>query len=181
MHLTNNKSTPAVQFLEGVYGNSVRIYLQESSNSCRKFHEMRSIKTQFSRRRSKCTLRIRNWSRPVANKKTIFFELPSRHLLRLNDSRKNLCTEAHVPTPQYGQCLSYAHNHISQFPTNSNHLFTVELVLKGVFRTCLGSKGSVIRGRCLWVCLCWMPFLDSWIWRVLLSFLYFFKKLISYK
>ena len=49
---------------------------------------MRSNKTQSSRRGSKCTLRIRNWLRPVANKKTRIFELPRRHLLRQNGSRK---------------------------------------------------------------------------------------------
>ena len=48
---------------------------------------MRSNKTQSSRRGSKRTFRIRNWLRPVANKKRIF-ELPRRRLLRQNGSRK---------------------------------------------------------------------------------------------
>ena len=55
---------------------------------CLNFHEMRSNKTQFSRRGSKCTFRIRNWLRTVANKKKRIFELPRRHLLRQNGSRK---------------------------------------------------------------------------------------------
>ena len=75
VHLTHNKSTPAVQFLEGVCGNSLRVYLQGSSNSSRKenakiFTKCVPIKHNPCGRGLKCTLRISYWLRSVANGKT---------------------------------------------------------------------------------------------------------------
>ena len=147
---------------------------------CLNFHEMRSNKTQSSRRGLKCTLRIRNWLRPVANRKTRIFLLPRRHLLRQDGSRKIYALKYTYQLHSMASTFRMRTPIFHGFQQTENHLFTVELALKGVFRTCLGSKGSMIRGRCLWMYLCRMPFLDSWIWRVYLSFFYFLN-LISYK